>query len=319
MADNPKGHAPKNPLLSPRFGDIPTFARLPHSKDLAGVDLAIVGVPFDGATTYRPGARFGPRGVRVASCLNRNYNPEQKVYVYEKLSAVDFGDVNCNPLNIQKTFAAIEADYAQLVKAKVIPVAIGGDHSVLLPILRAMKKAHPKFGLIHFDAHTDTADQAWGERYHHGTPIRRAIEEGLMQGKDTFQIGIRGPLTSASQEDWDRSQGIHQLTADQIHAAGCDGALADFIKTADRSIPYYLSFDIDGVDPAFAPGTGTPVVGGLTSAQALAMVRALKQFRFIGFDLVEVAPDYDVGQLTCLLASALVFEFMSLAALNKSN
>lgn len=275
----------------------------------------MLGIPFDGATTYRPGARFGARGIRVASCMNRNFHPVQDVYIYEKLSAIDYGDINCNPLNLQKTFQAIESEYTELLKHNIIPVALGGDHSVVLPILRTMHKKHGHFGLIHFDAHTDTADQAWGEKYHHGTPIRRAIEEGLLKGNDIFQIGIRGPLTSADQDEWDKSQGIHQMSIEEFNALGTEKAMQSVLKNADPKIPYYLTFDIDGVDPAFAPGTGTPVVGGLTSVQALDAVRRLKQLRFIGFDIVEVAPDYDIGQLTTLLASALAFEFMTLAAL----
>ncbi len=306
-----KGHAPKNPLLSPRFGDISTFSRLPHTRNLKNVDVAVLGIPFDGGTTYRPGARFAPRAIRAASCMNRNVNPAHEVHVYERLSVVDYGDINCNPLNLKKTYEIIEAEYAKLNKAKVLPVAMGGDHSIMLPILRSMKKRHGRFGLIQFDAHTDTADQAWGEHYHHGTPVRRLIEEGVLRGQDVFQIGIRGPLTSQDQMDWDHSQGIHHLTIEDFHQFG----MSKLLSQIDRKIPYYLSFDIDGVDPAFAPGTGTPVVGGLTSFEALDCVRKLRGLKFIGFDLVEVSPAYDHAEITSLLAAALMFEFLSLAAL----
>jgi agmatinase len=309
-----RGHAPKNPLLSPRFGDIATFARLPHTRDLTGVNLAVVGIPFDAGTTYRPGARFGPRAIRTASCMNRNVHPTHEIHVYEKLSAVDYGDINTNPLNLRKAQQAIQKEYATLLKAGVTPVAIGGDHSVLLPILRAMKTKHKRFGLIQFDAHTDTADQAWGERYHHGTPVRRIVEEKLVRGGDIFQIGIRGPLTSRDQMEWDRKNGITHLTIEEFHERG----MKPLLSKLKHDIPYYLSFDIDGVDPAFAPGTGTPVVGGLTSFEALDCVRRLKGLRFIGFDLVEVSPAYDHAEITSLLASALVFEFMSLAALGQT-
>lgn len=305
-----KGHAPKNPLLSPRFGDIPTFARLPHTRDLKGVDVAVIGVPFDGGTTYRPGSRFGPRGIRIASCMNRNVHPTHEVNLYEKFSVVDYGDINCNPLNLKKTYAEIENEYATVLKAGVLPIAIGGDHSILLPILRSMKKKHKRFGLIQFDAHTDTADQAWGEQYHHGTPVRRLIEEKVLRGNDIFQIGIRGPLTSSDQMEWDKKQGIHHLTIEDFHERG----MKPILEKMDRSIPYYLSFDIDGVDPAFAPGTGTPVVGGLTSYEAMSCVRKLRGLKFIGFDMVEVSPAYDHAEITTLLAAALVFEFMGLAA-----
>ncbi|MBI2606556.1 MAG: agmatinase [Deltaproteobacteria bacterium] len=308
-----KKYAPKNPLLSPRFGDIATFGRLPHTQNLSGVDIAVVGIPFDGATTYRPGARFAPRAIRTSSCMNRNVHPEYGVHIYKKLSAIDYGDVNCNPLNLKKTFGEISKTYGLLLKADVLPIALGGDHSVIIPILRAMHQKYGHFGLIQFDAHTDTADQAWGEKIHHGTPIRRLLEDGTLRGRDVFQIGIRGPLTSEDQMEWDRKQGITHLTAEEYQKKG----MAPVLRKLNRKIPYYLTFDVDGVDPAFAPGTGTPVVGGLSSLQALEAVRALKGLRFIGFDIVEVSPPYDHAELTTLLASTLVFEFMALAALNK--
>ena len=306
--------APKNPLLSPRFADFPTFSRLPYSQNLKSMDVAIIGIPFDGGTTYRPGARFGPRGIRQSSCLNRNANPVQNIEVYENLKAVDFGDINCNPLNLKKAFNEIESVYQKILSTNVLPIGLGGDHSIMYPILRTFQRKFGRIGLVQFDAHSDTADQAWGEKFHHGTPVRRLIEDGLIKGADILQIGIRGPLTSLKQNEWDKKQKIHTVTIEDFNA----GKLKSHLSKMNKEIPYYLSFDVDGVDPAFAPGTGTPVVGGLTSVQALSAVRALKDFRFVGFDVVEVAPIYDVSELTTLLASALVFEFMSLAAL-KSN
>ncbi|MEW6056498.1 MAG: agmatinase [Bdellovibrionota bacterium] len=310
MAQKLKGHAPKNPLLSPRFGDIATFARLPHMRDLKDVDVAVLGIPFDGGTTYRPGARFGPRAIRAASCLNRNVHPVFNTHVYEKLSAIDYGDINCNPLNLKKAHAAIEEEYNALLKAGTIPIAMGGDHSIVLPILRAVSRRYKRFGVIHFDAHNDTADQAWGEKLHHGTWVRRLIEDGHLKGKDVYQIGIRQPLTSKDQMDWDRQQGLTQISIEEYHEKG----LRSVLSKIDKTIPYYLSFDIDGVDPAFAPGTGTPVVGGLTSFEALDCVRKLRGLKFIGFDLVEVAPVYDHAEITSLLAAALIFEFVALIA-----
>ncbi|MBI3558124.1 MAG: agmatinase [Deltaproteobacteria bacterium] len=273
--------------------------------------MAVLGIPFDGGTTYRPGARFAPRAIRNASVMNRNVHPDHGVHIYEKLSVIDWGDINCNPLNLKKTFDAIEKDYGTLLKAGVLPIAMGGDHSVMYPILRAMKKKHKHFGLIQFDAHTDTADQAWGEKFHHGTPVRRLIDEKVLEGKNVFQVGIRGPLTSVDQMSWDESQGITHLGMDEFHATGMRTILAKL----DTGIPYYLSFDIDGIDPAFAPGTGTPVVGGLSSYEALSCVRKLRGLKFIGFDLMEVAPMYDHAEITTMLASALIFEFMGLAAI----
>ena len=306
----PKGHAPKNPLECPRFADITTFGRLPYTQNLKKVDVAIVGIPFDGGATYRTGARFGPRALRAASVLNRNVHSLSGIHVYEKISAIDYGDISCNPLNINKTFAEIEKVYIDLLKENVTPIALGGDHSVLYPILKSAKTKFQRFGLIQFDAHTDTADQAWGEKFHHGTPVRRLIEGGFLNGRDVYQIGIRGPLTSKSQLDWDLTNGINQLSIDDYRR----GRFEQFIAKIDPKIPYYLSFDIDGVDPAYAPGTGTPVVGGLTSYEALDCIRKLAGHKFIGFDLMEVCPAYDHAEITSLLGSALVFEFMNLKA-----
>ncbi len=311
-----KKHSPKDPLTSPRFADIATFSRLPHTQDLKSVDVAILGVPFDGGTTYRPGARFAPRAIRNASSLNRNYNPSQDINIYSELSVIDYGDVPINPLNIQKSFLSIEKQILKLGKAGVIPICLGGDHSILFPILKSLKKIHGKFGLIQFDAHSDTGHQAWGEKYHHGTPVRRLIEDGVLEGKNIFQLGIRGPLTSKAQTDWDTKQGIQQLSAEHMLN---DIKLEEFIKKikeAGKRLPFYLTFDVDGIDPAFAPGTGTPVVGGPSSLRALQIIRKLSDIEFIGYDVVEVSPPYDHAEITSLLASALVFEFLSLAAKN---
>lgn len=315
---------PINPLQVPRFGGIATFSRLPwFPEPKAGeLDVAILGVPYDGGTTFRPGARFGPRALRDASVLNRNYNPDLKTHVYERLRVGDVGDVATNPLSFTKTLSAIQSRVADLLKRGCRTVALGGDHSILLGELRAYAahtrgkgKGPSPLTLIHFDAHTDTADGAWGEKYHHGTPIRRAIEEGLVQGSRIFQIGIRGPLTSPDQMDFDREHGIRQLEMSDFHDDPKRRAfLAQLRRTAGRG-PCFITFDVDGVDPAFAPGTGTPVVGGLTSVEALRTVRELRGLDIVGADLVEVAPAYDHAELTSLLGAALVFEFLTLMAI----
>ncbi len=310
-------YLPLNPLQVPRFGDIATFSRLPYVPDLKGkdVDVAIVGVPFDGGTTYRPGARFGPRAIRDASCMNRNFNPSLGVGIYEKLNIVDAGDVGVNPINMQSTMKAIEKRVAEVHQAGARAILIGGDHSIVLPDLRAVYKKYGKVTLLHFDAHTDTADTAWGEKYHHGTPIRRAIEEGLITGEKIFQIGIRGPLTSATQEDYSREQGIHTLGIDDFNIEAKREAYFAKLRKIAGNGPCYITFDVDGCDPAFAPGTGTPVVGGLTSLQALQSIRKFKGLNIVGANVVEVSPPYDHADMTSLLASALVFEFLSLMAL----
>jgi agmatinase len=319
MTDSRELPRPLDPLSHPRFGGITTFSRLPYYPDLSGIhiDVAILGIPFDGGTTYRPGARFGPRAVRAASVLCRNYHPEMAVSVYEKLAVVDAGDIAVNPINIQATYKSIEKQYQDNLKKGIRSICIGGDHSVLLPILRSLKKKHGDFVLVQFDAHTDTGSQAWGEDYHHGTPIRRAIEEKILQGSNIFQIGIRGPLTAPDQEVYIKKTGIHVLDVATFHDIQKRNEFFKTILGLSKKLPVYITFDIDGVDPAFAPGTGTPVVGGLTSFEALQSVRQLKGVNLIGADVVEICPAYDHAEVTSLLGAALVFEFLSLMAIGQ--
>lgn len=312
MADR---YRPANPLISPRFGGIATFNRLPYVPDFKGkkVDVVMLGVPYDGGTTFRPGARFGPRAVREASVLCRNYNPVLGVGVYDRLSVVDGGDVSVNPLNYKTTATNIEAKLAEVHAAKARAICIGGDHSILLPELRALKKKYrEKLTFIQFDAHTDTADEAWGEKYHHGTPVRRAIEEGLLEGPRVFQIGIRGPLTSPTQDDYIREQKINVLDIDSFYVPAKRDAFFNKIRRVAGKGPCFISFDVDGVDPAYAPGTGTPVVGGMTSREALESLRRLHGLRIVGGDVVEISPPYDQGDLTSLLGAAIAFEILSM-------
>lgn len=317
MSDKKNQYFPVNALVSPRFGDIATFNRLPYVADIAGkdVDVAILGVPYDGGTTFRSGARFGPRAVRDSSVLCRNYNPNQKVHVYEQLNVVDAGDIPVNPINILKTMDQIEARVAQVHSQGARHICVGGDHSILLPELRAIHKKHGVPTLIHFDAHTDTGDEAWGEKYHHGTPIRRAIEEGLLIGTKIFQIGIRGPLGSATQDDYLAEQKINVMDMDAFHDQAYRDAFFRQIHAIAGDGPCFLTFDVDGVDPAYTPGTGTPVVGGLTTFEALQSVRKLAGLHFVGADVVEISPPYDHADITSLFGAALVFEFLSLMAL----
>lgn len=309
-------YRPIDPTKSPRFGDPVTFNRLPYVPEIKGknVDVAILGVPFDGGTSYRPGARFGPRAVRDASVLNRNFHPDLGVAVYERLNVIDGGDVLVNPINLQATMRSIQSHIRRVHDAGARAICVGGDHSIVLPDLREVHKKYGEITLIHFDAHTDTGDQAWGEKYHHGTPIRRAIEEGLVQGSRIFQIGIRGPLSSPSQDDYLREQKMNVLDMNAFHdPRKRDAFFAKLRKMAGRK-PCYLTFDVDGVDPAFAPGTGTPVVGGMTSFEALQAVRRLKGLNIVGANVVEISPPYDHAELTSLLGATLVFEFLCLMA-----
>ncbi|OFZ18422.1 MAG: agmatinase [Bdellovibrionales bacterium GWB1_55_8] len=312
-------------MTSPRFSGPTTFNRLPYVPDFEGkdVDVVLLGIPFDGGTSFRPGSRFAPRAVREASVLSRNYHPEMAVHVYERLNVVDGGDVSVNPLNFQKTMASIEAEVTRVRRAGARSICVGGDHSVLLPELRALHRTRKKTArgeknsepvLIHFDAHTDTADQAWGEKYHHGTPVRRAIEEGILRGSRVFQIGIRGPLTSKDQESFVRESGIHVLGIDDFHDARKYRAFFSKLKKAAGRSPCFLSFDVDVLDPAYAPGTGTPVVGGMTSFDALRALRGLAGLNIAAADVVEVSPPYDHAQLTSLVGAAVIFEILALMA-----
>jgi agmatinase len=313
---SPTRFSPLDPRKSPRFGEIATFNRLPYVPDLKGkqVDVAILGIPYDGAVTYRPGARFGPRAVRDASVLNRNYNPQLDVLVYDRLSVVDAGDIPVNPLNYKQTLRSIEKRLGEVHAAGARTICVGGDHSVVLGELRAV---HKKFGpvtLIHFDAHTDAGDQAWGEKYHHGTWIRRGIEEGVLRGPRIFQVGIRQPLTSRDEHDYLRAKKISWLDMDAFTDPKARDAFFTQLRKSAGDGPCFVSFDVDGVDPAFAPGTGTPVVGGMTSYEALHCVRRLRGLRVVGADVVEIAPAYDHAELTSLLGAGIVFELLALMA-----
>jgi agmatinase len=312
---------PVAPAHIPAFSAPGTFGRLPPAPDGdAAIDLAILGVPFDGLVTYRPGARFGPAAIRQSSVLCRNYSQQMEVSVYERLRSVDAGDVAVNAFDYQETFRAIESCVDKLQDRGAAVVSLGGDHSILVPILRATSRRHPGLTLIQFDAHTDTTDDDQrGQKFHHGTSIRRAIEEGLVEGARVFQIGIRGTLGAASDDDYCKRAGIHRL---DMHAYHDPVARADFVNTLHRTAgsgPCYVTFDVDGVDPAFAPGTGTPVAGGLTSYEALDMMAAFRGLRVIGGDVVEVAPAYDSSNITALLGAAVAFEIAALVAIARGN
>jgi agmatinase len=307
---------PRDAFRSPRFGQPPTFMRLPHLRDPGALDVALVGIPYDGGTSYRTGARFGPRHVRDQSSLIRPWNPALKVAPFERLRVADYGDVDVPPISIEATFAAIERDMDALTAAKVVPLSVGGDHSVTLPILRALARRHGQLALVHFDAHPDTWDEYYGSKYFHGTTFRRAVEEGLVDGRRVIQIGIRGPLYGPDDFDFHAAHGLEVIRIEDVKERGTAWVTERIERLAGR--PAYCSFDIDAVDPAYAPATGTPEVGGLSSYEALVLVRALRGLDLVGADVVEVSPPYDgPGQVTSLLAANLLFELLSVVALQR--
>jgi agmatinase/guanidinopropionase len=297
------------------FHGIPTFMRLPASRDLEGVDLAIVGIPFDSGTTYRGGTRFGSRKIRESSLLLWGYNQILGVMPAEALAMVDYGDVSVVPVDIVATMGQIAEEVAGILGQGTTVVALGGDHSITLPLLRAHAAKHGPLAVVHYDSHPDTWKREFdGQPYSHGTPFRRAIEEGLIDTSAYVQVGIRGP-TSGPEDLADAVEmGANTLTIGRVFDMGIP-AVIDEMRTTVGERPVYVSLDIDAVDPAYAPGTGTPEVGGLSSYQILQLVRGLQGLDLVGFDLVEVSPPYDHGEITSILAANLVFEFLSLVAL----
>jgi len=310
-------HRPLDAQVIPRFAGIRTFMRAPHTTDLAGVDAAVYGIPFDTATSYRTGPRFGPEGIRSASALLRPYNPGLGVNVVESLSIVDLGDVPVSPGDTERTYRQVEEALAPVVEAGIFPLALGGDHSITLAELRVLARKHGPLALVQLDAHGDTWEEYFGQKFFHGTTFKRALEEGLVDPHASVQAGMRGSLYGAADIEDARAMGFTVLQADDLRALGPDsyGQLV-LEKTAGK--PVFLSFDIDFLDPAFAPGTGTPEVGGFSTAEALAFLRALRGIGLVGADVVEVAPPYDgPGQVTALAGANVAYEILSLRALRQ--
>ncbi len=313
MAD----YQPADASRSPRFAQVATFMRLPHTRDPAGLDVALLGIPFDGGVVYRPGPRFAPRDIRQHSSLIRPYHPVLKVSPFDVLRVADVGDVDVNPLNIEDTHARVDQSVTAIVDAGAIPICVGGDHSLSLAVLRAIARRHGPVGMVHVDSHQDMWDDYFGNRYFHGAPFRRAVEEGLLDTHRIVQVGIRGPVYSEEDFDFGRRHGVMVIRAEDVAREGI-GRVQEQLRAVSGG-PVYLSFDIDGVDPAFAPGTGTPEVGGLTSREALEIVRALVGLPLVGADVVEVSPPYDHGNITALLAANLLFEIVSVLAVTRRN
>ncbi|GJD46354.1 Guanidinopropionase [Methylobacterium cerastii] len=306
---------PASGMETPRFAGVASFMRLPCRDPGAaeGVEIGLVGIPFDGATTNRPGARLGPRGVREASTGTRAINHASGIAPYALAACADLGDVPVNPVDAAETCRRIEAFMLGLAGAGIVPLSVGGDHLVTYPILRALGRGRP-LGLVHIDAHSDTDDHQYGgTRLTHGTPFRRAVEDGVLDPRRCVQVGIRGSMDAADERDWACAQGIRVVTMEEAAARGMPEVAAE-ARAVVGAGPTYLSFDIDSLDPAYAPGTGTPEIGGLTTREALALLRSLRGLDLVGADLVEVAPPLDPSGLTALTGGQLAFEILCLLA-----
>jgi guanidinopropionase len=304
---------PVDAALVPRFGSIPTFMRLPHLTDPAAVDIALVGVPWDGGTTNRAGARHGPREIRNMSSFMRKVHHVSRIAPYQLARVADMGDAPVNPIDLMGSLKQIEGYFAKIHAAGAIPLSAGGDHLITLPIFRAIAKQRP-IGMIHFDAHSDTNDRYFGNNmYTHGTPFRRAVEEGLLDPKRTVQIGIRGSIYGADDMEFAESNGMRVIYMEDFVRLGVEKTIAEARRVAGDG-PTYVSFDVDGIDPAFAPGTGTPEIGGMTTLEAQHLVRGLQGLNLIGGDVVEVSPPFDPSGNTALVGATLMFEILCLLA-----
>ena len=309
-------YEPADSFATPRFSGIRTFMRLPGSQDLENADAAIVGAPFDTGATFRAGARFGPEGIRSASALLRRYNPSLDVPIFDHLSVIDYGDVPVVPGYLDESYRRIEEGLRPVYDAGVTPIVLGGDHSIALPELRAAAAVHGPLALVQFDSHPDTWDAYFGQHHTHGTPFRRAVEEGLLDPSRSIQVGMRGSIYN--KDDWDdaREMGFDLVPTDEVRQIGIPDVI-DRICERVGDASTYVSFDVDFVDPAFAPGTGTPEIGGFTSREAQEFVRGLAGLKIVGCDVVEVYPPYDPAQITALLAANIAHDLLSLIALRK--
>lgn len=307
-------YQPTDSSVSPRFTGVRTYARCPLSDDSAGADVAVLGVPFDTATSFRPGARYGPAAIREMSLMMRRWHPALRIDVFEVLSVIDGGDITTTPGNAERTAAQIAEGLAPVIDAGAVPLVLGGDHSIVLGELRAHAARHGPLGLVLLDAHADTWDSYWGERFTHGTPFRRALDEGLIEPRRSLLAGMRGSLYAAADYELPREWGFEIVSCDELRGWSAEH-YGQRVRERIGDGPAYLSFDVDVLDPAFAPGTGTPETAGLFPHEALAFLRALAGVSFAGFDVVEVSPTYDgPGQVTALNAATIAFEMLALTA-----
>jgi agmatinase len=302
----------------PRFAGPSTFARLPETRDVGSCDVAVLGIPFDGGTSYRPGARFGPQAIRQASRhLRTRYHPAYDREPFTEMQVADAGDVACNPFSITEAIAQIEAAATKLLGEVSGLVSLGGDHTIAVPLLRSVNRHHGPVALVHFDAHLDTWDTYFGAPYTHGTPFRRASEEGLFVDDVSMHVGIRGPLYSRDDLRRDRELGFRVIHCDEFQTEGIDHVVRR-IRDRVGDHPLYLSIDIDVLDPAHAPGTGTPEVAGMTSRELVNVLRGLAGMNIVSADVVEVAPAYDHAEITALAGATVAYELINLFACKTS-
>ncbi len=305
-----------DPQKRPRYTGIPTFMRAPHVEDPSGVEIGLIGVPFDGGVTNRPGTRHGPREVRNQSSLIRKINQASGIAPFDLCRVADLGDAWVrSPFHLESGLAEIEAFFGRVLDAGVVPVACGGDHAISLPILRALAaEVGGPVGMVHIDAHCDTGAPGYlGSDYHHGAPFSRAVEEGLLDGRRVIQIGIRGSVNDRDVWRISHESGMRVVPMEEFHALGVAATLAEARRVVGDG-PTYVSFDIDSLDPAFAPGTGTPEIGGLTTLEAQLLVRGLRGLNLVGADMVEVSPPFDPSGVTALVGANMMFELLCVVA-----
>jgi len=301
---------PQSGNAMPRFAGLATMMRLPAASSAAGLDAAFVGVPLDIGTSNRTGARFGPRQIRAESALLRPYNMATGAAPFDTLQVADLGDVPINTYSLEKSLTIIKRFYDDVITADCRPLTLGGDHTIALPILRAVASKHGPVALVHVDAHADVNDEMFGEAVAHGTPFRRAVEEGLLACDKVWQIGLRGTGYAADDFDWPRQQGFTVVQAHEVWYRSLAPLMSEVRQRIGDRHPVYITFDIDGVDPSYAGGTGTPEIGGLSVPQALEVIRGCRGLNVVGCDLVEVAPPYDPSGNTALLAANLLYEML---------
>lgn len=316
MKHQPK-FGPIHHSKEPRYTGIRTFMKLPHMQgELDGADVVIVGLPFDTAASYRSGARFGPSAIREISMLLRPSNAFHKINPFHHCSVIDFGDLPLIPGNIDSTYQIIKENYSSLAKENIVPIGLGGDHSVTLGELRGLSEVYGPLSLVHFDAHGDTWDNYWGQKYTHGTPFRRAMEENIIKPENSIQIGLRGTVYEPNDMEEAKEMGFNVITADELRLLTAE-QLSYRIKNTVKKDPVFVTFDIDFFDPSYAPGTGTPEPGGFASYEGIHYVRKLPKLNYVGFDLVEVLSAFDQSEITAQLGANIVYEFISLLALQK--
>jgi guanidinopropionase len=302
-----------DPMNQPRYTGIPTFMRAPLVEDLSKVDVGLVGIPFDGGVTNRTGARHGPREIRNQSSLLRKINQASHIAPHARCRVADIGDAWVRkPFHLEDSLDEIAAFFRTVHEAGVVPVSAGGDHSVTLPVFRAIARERP-VGMVHFDAHCDTGDDYLGSKFHHGAPFRRAVEEGLLDPKRTIQIGIRGSVNDLDVWSFSHDTGMRVVYMEEFYELG-PKAVAEEARRVVGDGPTYISFDVDGLDPVYAPGTGTPEAGGLTTLEAQMMIRGLGGLDLVGGDVVEVAPPFDPSGNTALVGATMMFEVLCVVA-----